>query len=119
MRLSPLLGLVLAGCAGSLSSPQPQAARLSHDLLTVTLSDGSVCRAAWPAEGGAGRLDPCGPGFSYAVTEVANPNPLRRMFTGLTDALDAEGTVPPMAEIVIADATGRTTVFVSPPAVAD
>jgi hypothetical protein len=112
------LGLMLlAGCAMPLAAPVPQAARLSSDVLTVTLSDGTTCRANWAAAGGAGRLDPCGPGYGYAVRVVENPNVLRQLFTGLTAALGAEGAVPPMAEVVITDAAGVERVFVSPPPV--
>jgi hypothetical protein len=105
----------LAGCAALETTPVPQSARLSSEVLTLTLSDGTVCRAAWAEAGGAGRFENCGPGFGYAVDVVENPNLLRQLFTGLTEALGAEGAVPPMAEVVITDATGRDHVFVSPP----
>ena len=107
--------LALGGCVGMQAAPVPQAARLSHDTLTLTLSDGTVCRANWIATGGAGRFDNCGPGFGYAVDVVENPNLLRQLFTGLTEALGADGWASPMAEVVITDATGRDHVFVSPP----
>jgi hypothetical protein len=107
--------LALAGCAALETAPVPQAARLSSEVLTLTLSDGTTCRADWAAAGGAGRFDACEPGFGYAVNVVENPNLLRQLFTGLTEALGADGAVPPMAEVVITDATGRDHVFVSPP----
>ncbi len=111
-----LIGLLaLAGCATVETTPVPQAARLSSEVLTLTLSDGTICRAAWPAAP-VGRLEACGPGYGYAVEVVENPNLLRQLFTGLTEALGAEGNVPPLAEVVITDAMGRDTVFVSPPA---
>lgn len=110
-----LMVLALGGCAGLQTAPVPQAARLSNETLTLVLSDGSACKAAWAASGGAGRFETCGPGFGYAVNVVQNPNLLRKLFTGLTDALGAEGAVPPMAEVVITDAMGRDHVFVSPP----
>ncbi|WP_374433011.1 hypothetical protein [Tabrizicola sp.] len=110
-----LVVLALGGCASMAGSPVPQAARLSADVLTLTLSDGTTCRARWAEAGGAGRFDNCGPGFGYAVDVVENPNLLHQLFTGLTQALGAEGAVPPMAEVVITDATGRDHVFVSPP----
>jgi hypothetical protein len=115
-----LIGLVaLAGCATFETTPVPQAARLSAEVLTLSLSDGSVCRANWVAAGGAGRFEDCGPGFGYAVTVVENPNLLRQLFTGLTEALGADGLVPPMAEVVITDSMGRDRVFVTPPPVDD
>ena len=107
--------LALGGCVGLQTTPVPQAARLSAEVLTLTLSDGTTCRADWVASGGAGRIQDCGPGFGYAVDVVENPNLLRQLFTGLTEALGAEGVSPPMAEVVITDATGRDHVFVSPP----
>lgn len=114
-----LVLILLAGCAAPLGVPVPQAARLSAQMLTLTLSDGTVCRADWAASGGLGRLEPCGPGYGYVVTVVENPNLLRQLFTGLTEALGAEGSVPPMAEVVITDPMGRDHVFVSPPPVAE
>lgn len=107
--------LALGGCVAMPGSPVPQAARLSAEVLTLTLSDGTTCRANWAAAGGSGRFENCGPGFGYAVDEVENPNLLRQLFTGLTEALGAEGVSPPMAEVVITDASGRDHVFVSPP----
>lgn len=107
--------LALGGCAALQTTPVPQTARLSANTLTLVLSDGTVCKADWVASSGAGRLDPCGPGFGYAVEVVENPNLLRQLFTGLTEALGADGLAAPMAEVVITDATGRDHVFVSPP----
>jgi hypothetical protein len=114
-----LVVLALGGCAGLQAAPVPQAARLSADTLTLTLSDGTVCKANWTASGGAGRFEECGPGFGYAVDVVENPNILRQIFTGLTEALGAEGVSPPMAEVVITDSMGRDHVFVSPPPAED
>jgi hypothetical protein len=110
-----LVVLALSGCVGLQATPVPQAARLSAEVLTLTLSDGTVCRANWAASGSAGRFENCGAGFGYAVTVVENPNLLRQLFSGLTEALGADGAVPPMAEVVITDAMGRDHVFVSPP----
>ncbi len=110
-----LVLMLLAGCAGTLGNPVPQAARLSDTMLTVTLSDGTVCRADWVASGGSGRLDDCGAGYGYAVKVVENPNILRQLFTGLVDALGADGVSPPLGEVVITDAAGVDRVFVSPP----
>ncbi len=116
MRWTVLVCGLLAGCAGFGGTAVPQSARLSADTLTVSLSDGTLCRAGWAAAGGAGRLDSCGAGYDYRVTEVAKPNLLRQLFVGVTDALGAEGSVPPMAEVVVSG-NGRDWRFVSPPAV--
>jgi hypothetical protein len=110
-----LILMALAGCATVQGNPQPQAARLSAEVLTLVLTDGTVCRADWAAAGGVGRLEGCGPGYGYAVRVVDNPNILRQLFTGLTEALGADGAVPPMAEVTITDPAGVDRVFVSPP----
>lgn len=115
-----VLGLVavlgLAGCAAAMQPVEPQAARLSQSVLTVSLSDGTVCRADWAAAGGAGRLEPCGPGYDYRVTVVEKPNLLRQFWGELTRALGAEGVVPPMASVEITDG-GESWTFASPPPV--
>ena len=105
---------LLAGCAGGMGTPEPQAARLSPTVLTVTLTDGTVCRAEWTAAGGAGRLEPCGPGYDYRVTVVEKPNLLRQFWSELTGALGAEGVVPPMGSVELSRG-GRTWTFASPP----
>lgn len=109
-----LLGLV--ACTGLSQPAVPREARLSAEVLTVTLADGSLCRAEWAAAGGSGRLEPCGPGYDYRVTVVERPNLLRQFWTSLTQALGAEGVVPPMARVEIAG-NGRRWTFVSPPPV--
>jgi hypothetical protein len=111
-----LMAGALTGCAAVGGAPVPQAARLSAEVLTLTLTDGTICRVDWVAAP-VGRLEGCGPGFGYAVNVVEDPNLLRQLFTGLTEALGADGAVPPMAEVVITDAMGRDRVFVSPPPV--
>jgi hypothetical protein len=109
------VSVMVTGCA--MPGPgEPQAARLSSEVLTVTLTDGTVCRADWAAAGGAGRLEPCGPGFDYRVTVVERPNLLRQLWTGLTSALGADGVVPPMAQVEIS-AGGEVWTFTSPPPV--
>ncbi|MBU9697723.1 hypothetical protein GU927_007665 [Rhodobacteraceae bacterium HSP-20] len=117
MRVLAVLALVaLTGCAGGGQAPVPQSARLSAEVLTVVLGDGTVCRADWAAAGGAGRLERCGAGFDYRVAVVEKPNLLRQFWTGLTQALGAEGAVPPMARVEISG-DGRVWEFVSPPPV--
>lgn len=113
MRRFLIVGL-LAGCASLGQPPVPQSARLSSEVLTLTLADGTTCRANW-STAPVGRLENCGPGFGYSVRVIENPNLLRQLFTGLTEALGADGSVPPLAEVIITDAMGRDHVFVSPP----
>ena len=83
-----LVPLVLAACA-SMPAPEPQGASLSETALTVKLSDGTRCTADWSASGGQGQMDGCAVPLSYSVTEVANPNILRKLWVQLTDALGA------------------------------
>lgn len=105
---------VLAGCA-ALGAPQPATARLSSDRLTVTLTDGTICRVPWAA--GFGRMDRCGPGLDWRVEVDPNPNPLRQAFEGLTGALGLDGIVVPLAEVTLTDPQGRVFIFASPPPV--
>lgn len=110
--------LGLGACAPGVGGMAvPASARLSADVLTVTLSDGSVCRADWAASGGVGRMDGCGAGYGYAVSVVEKPNLLRQLAEGIVDALGADGALAPLAEVVLTDASGRDYSFVSPPPV--
>ena len=88
----------------------PLSAELSETELSLVLTDGTTCRADW-RQSPNGRFDACGPGFGYAVTEVANPNLLRKFWVEAATALGAAGAVPPMAEVVITDASGRDHLF--------
>ncbi|MBN2630768.1 MAG: hypothetical protein JXR75_09545 [Rhodobacteraceae bacterium] len=106
--------LALGGCVAPLGSPVPQSASLSATVLTLTLSDGTICRAPW-ASAPVGRMDRCGPGYGYAVRVIDTPNLLRQFWSDLTTALGAEGLVVPLAEVVITDPAGIDRVFVSPP----
>mgnify|MGYP005859451759 CR=1 FL=1 len=109
------LAALLVGCgAGAPGHPVPQTARLSEQVLTLTLSDGTVCRADWVAAP-VGRMDRCGPGYGYSVRVIDSPNILRQIWTGLTSALGAQSGVAPLAEVVITDPAGVDRVFASPP----
>lgn len=119
MRAALLALPILSACAALQTGPVPQAARLSETTLTVTLSDATVCRADWAAAGGTGRLEGCGAGYDYAVTVAENPNVLRQLWQGIVQALGAEGISPPLATVVLTDATGRDFTFASPPPVDD
>jgi len=118
MRKSLVLLLGLAGCVAPLGDARPDQARLSSSVLTLVLTDGTVCRANWTAAP-VGRFDRCGTGFDYSVDVVQNPNVLRQIWTGITTALGAEGVVPPMAQVVITDAAGVDHVFASPVPIED
>lgn len=114
MRAAFLALPLLSACAMLPADPVPQAARLSDTVLTVTLSDGTTCRADWAAAGGAGRLDGCGGGYDYAVTVAENPNILRQLVDGVFAALGADGLSPPLGTVVLTDASGRDFTFASP-----
>jgi hypothetical protein len=114
-----VLCLLLGGCVSApFGNPVPQAARLSSEVLTLTLSDGTACRANW-AQAPVGRMERCGPGYGYAVRVIDNPNILRQIWTQVTAALGADGVVPPLAEVVITDPAGVDMVFASPPPAGD
>lgn len=107
------VALLLSGCAGSIGAVGPLSAELSETELKLVLTDGTTCVAAW-RQAPSGRFDDCGAGYRYAVTEVANPNLLRKFWVEAAQALGATGAVPPMAEVVITDAGGGDHIFVSP-----
>lgn len=109
------LPLALAACA-AMPAPEPQGAVLSDSTLTVKLSDGTRCTADWRADG-QGRMEGCVLPLSYTVTEVENPNILRKLWVQLAEALGAEGIAPPMADVVVTDERGRQWRYVSPPPV--
>ncbi|EEW24424.1 hypothetical protein [Rhodobacter ferrooxidans] len=100
-----LLGL--AACVGTGPS-RPAEVRLSASTLTVMMADGRRCDAPWAA--GAGRMQDCGLDWQVVVDK---PNPLRRAFVDLSQALGL--AVTPMARISLTDATGQTYGFTSPP----
>lgn len=112
-RVMVLAVAALAGCVAPPAGARPDQARLSSSVLTLVLTDGTVCRADWVAAPSS-RFDRCGPGFGYAVEVVQNPNVLRQIWTGITTALGAEGAVPPLAQVVITDAAGVDHVYASP-----
>jgi len=117
MRVLPvLLPLLLAACA-KMPAPEPQGASLSDTVLTVALSDGTRCTTDWRAAGGAGEMQGCAVPLTYRVTEVENPNILRKLWVQLADALGAEGLAPPMADVTVTGADGRAWRYVSPPPV--
>ncbi len=119
MHKSMALLVLLAGCVTApVGVARPDQARLSASVLTLVLTDGTICRANWTAAP-VGRFAHCGQGFGYAVEVVKNPNILRQIWTGITSALGAEGAVPPMAQVVITDASGVDHVYASPVPVKD
>ena len=114
-----ILGILVVGLAAcapmAVGMAVPREARLSAKVLTVTMTDGTVCRADWAASGGVGRMEGCGAGYGYVVNVVEKPNILRQLAIGIVEALGAEGALAPLAEVVLTDASGRDYSFVSPP----
>ncbi len=111
--LAAAASLLVAGCDLP-GTPVPQAARLSPEVLTVTLTDGTDCTAMWKGAP-AGPLTGC-PDLTYQVAVVENPNLLRKLVEGITDALKADGALAPMAEVKVFSGD-RSWRFVSPPPV--
>lgn len=122
MRFTPLsvlsvtAALTLSACVGApFTGPaQVQEAKLSNQVLTLVLSNGTVCRANW-VQMPVGRIEQCGAGFGYAVKPVQNPNFLRKIWTDLSQSLGGDGIAAPMAEVVVTDSAGIDHVFISPP----
>ncbi|MGB8813345.1 MAG: hypothetical protein WCC57_09170 [Paracoccaceae bacterium] len=112
MRMIGIVAVLLLGGCVALQGPQrPVAAKLSPEILTVTMSDGTRCATPWAA--GTGRMDACG--LEWRVEPEGQPNPLRRVFVELTGALGLEGSVTPRATVTLTDASGKGYGFVSPP----
>ncbi len=108
-----------AACvAPQAGNPRPEGVRLSAEVLTLVLSDGTACRTDWAAAP-VGRLEECGPGFGYAVTVEDRPNLLRRLVQEVDLAVGGGRLFAPMAEVVITDPAGIDHVFVLPPEPAD
>lgn len=114
MRLSLLLlPLAVAGCAALTGNPVPREVRLSDTAMTMTLTDGTLCRLKnWQARP-VGRFESCGPGFGYAITVEGQPNPLRAALEDIGGAVSGN-LLAPMAQIVITDPAGYDHAFSSP-----
>lgn len=104
MRLAlAALPLMLAACAALQPAPRAADAGISGDVLRVSFTDGSVCRATLAPEGGAGDFADCAVPASYDV-RILRPNPLAPVLRDL---------VEPFAEIAVT-AGGATTRFRTP-----
>ena len=115
-RSAPFLTIALvAGCALA-GPPRPETVRLSPQVLTVVMQDGTVCRADWPAAP-EGRMDDCGVG--YQVLPEGKANPIARVWQDVWRALEADGAIQPQARVLVTDAGGGTHVFASPAPVRD
>ncbi len=115
-RLLPLI--LLAGCVTPEGGAAPVSARLSDNGLTVRLNDGRTCRGGKPPEGTrrwSGPLAGCPEGWRHVVILEDRVNPARYLVEAVLTALTLEDALAPMAEATVIDASGRATVFVSPP----
>ena len=114
-----VLGLtLLAGCAAEVTETKvltPVAARLSMDMLIVTLNDGQTCVSQRPvSEAWAGQFANCGPGITYRVVPDPKQNPLRVVFErGMVLAGIGESVVP-LARVDVTDTTGKVVEFALP-----
>ena len=123
-RLTLLLApLLLAACAAGVT-PQPQAARLSADALTLQMSGGQNCRlpraqAAFDGpQGWGGPVQGCA-GVARVEVALAPAIGLRAAVEGLFAALTLDGLIAPLAEVRVISDTGRVFLFASPPPVED
>ncbi len=113
MRLAPVLVCLLA-VAGPAAAATPRAARLTDEVLTITLSDGTTCRLKnWQARP-QGRFDACAPGLGYDIRLEPRTNPFRALLEGIEEVVDGAFLLP-MADIRLTDAAGREYRFTSPP----
>lgn len=102
----------LGACAALPSiTARPTALRLGDEVMTLALSDGSLCRAHWRAAA-SGPFEACA-GFGYEVRLEQNPNLLRKITQDLDLALGGGLTIP-MAQVVITDPRGRDYLFTTP-----
>ena len=114
-----LVLLGLAACAGPVAAPQPEAARLSPSALTLTMSDGRLCRlpragAAFDgAAGWGGPVQGC-PGVARIEVALERPSPLAAVVRALFAALTLEEAISPPAEVRVIAPSGRVFVFASP-----
>lgn len=121
LRFSPLLALAACTTIATTSgAPAPEAARISSEGVEVRLSNGRVCRGGGQPEDArswSGALDGCPDGWRYAVVlDARQTNPARYIVEAVLTALTIEETLAPFGEVMVTDAAGRVTIFVSPPA---
>jgi hypothetical protein len=112
-RLAAALTLAtLAACA--VGSAAPTQVTLDRDLLSVRMSDGSICEGAAPGEGAeggwSGTLTGCPWAYAYAIEIDPRTNPVRFV---LEEVL-GDRIIGPLAAVTITDASGRARVFQTP-----
>jgi hypothetical protein len=116
--LSVLGFTLLAGCAAEVTEPKtltPVAARLSSDMLVVTLNDGQTCVSQRPETGDwVGQFADCGPGITYRVVPDPKQNPLRVVFERGMVLAGIGDSVVPLARVDVTDTTGRVVEFALP-----
>lgn len=107
MRIAlALAALSLSACVmpTDTAATRPTEVRLGGTTMTVAFSDGSVCRAQVPMEGGAGRLEGCAHALDWSVI-IKRRNFLEPIFGA---------AVAPYARITLSDGAGQTWAFRTP-----
>ncbi len=115
-RFALLPAAALAACASA--APQPAQVSLTDTLLTVRMSNGTICQGPAPAEGltsWSGQLQDCPTPFAYSVEIDPGTNPTRFILEELLTSLGGEALFAPFATVEITSDTGVTRTFVSPP----
>jgi hypothetical protein len=107
----------LAACATAPASPER--VTLDRDLLTVAMSDGSLCRGPAPGTGAeagwSGTLTGCAWSYPYRVEIDPGTNPVRFVLQEIL----GDRIIGPIATVMITDATGRDRVFQTPERLTD
>ncbi len=114
-----LPALALMGCVTTTSgAPDPVAARLSAEGLSVRLANGTTCRGGPPPAGArrwSGALGGCPEGWRYFVELEDGTNPARFIVEAAFEALTIEDALAPFGTVTVVDAANQATVFISPP----
>lgn len=118
MRKFALISFVLLVACASDQEAAPKEVRVTQDVLSVRLTDGTRCTAPRPEVGNwAGQFDTCDSPIEYRVEGVDQTNPLRIIFEEFLGALGGQDLLLPEARVTLTAPDGREWVFLSPPRV--
>ncbi|MEQ8367972.1 MAG: hypothetical protein RIB61_14830 [Roseicyclus sp.] len=123
MRFVLAAFICLASLAACTTGPAaPRDVQIDRDLLTVGMSDGSLCRGAAPGDspaGWSGTLQSCPWSYGYTVEIDPGTNPVRLILQEVFTALGAPDALSPIATVTIIDGMGRARVFETPDGLVD
>lgn len=118
MRKIALMSFALLAACASDQEAAPKNVRVTQDMLSVRLTNGTLCKAPRPDSGNwAGQFDTCGSPVEYRVEGVDRSNPVRIVMEELLGALGGEDLLLPEARVTLSAPDGREWVFLSPPRV--